>query len=198
MNQINSRSDYIDEVGKQNSQTDEACRLLSLIANGDQKAFINFYRRFHTSVFNFIYRLIHDYVGSEDVLQEVFEAVWRNARTYKGKAKVETWMYRIAYYKSISWLRRRRESEALEYIDEKFAEDTTDKIDILDTQRVKQSLDRLSVKQRAVIELTFMQGMTYREVAETLQIPVGTVKSRINSAIRVLSKVLKTERGLNT
>lgn len=195
MNPVTIKSDYIDEVDKQNCQPDEAHLLLSLIAKGDQKAFIYFYRRYHTSVFNFINRLIRDYVGSEDVLQEVFMAVWKNAKTFKGKAKVETWMYRIAYYKSMSWLRKRRDAVTLEFIDENYSEDTTDKADILDARRVKQSLAKLSVKQRAVVELTFMQGMTYREVAEILQIPLGTVKSRMSSALTLLSKVLKTERG---
>lgn len=182
-------SDYISKTKVSDLEV-QSHRLLLLIAQQDQQAFIELYRLYKQPLFNFIFRMIHDRVGAEDVLQEVFLAIWNGSKRFKGRSKVNTWIYRIAYNQSVSWLRRHRTVVAFDSVQEIPDEDLawTGKWD--DTENLARALDRLSTKQRAVIELAFMNGMSYQEISRILGIPVGTVKSRMCYGLKNLSEWL--------
>jgi RNA polymerase sigma-70 factor, ECF subfamily len=138
-------------------------------------------------------RLIHDPNGAEDVLQEVFIAIWKGASSFRGQACVKTWIYRIAYKRAISWVRNHRfifryeekdlPAEIIEY----------DEISMdhwLYGQMID-ALNQLSIKHRAVLELAYTHGLSYREIAAALECPIGTVKSRMCYALRSLSGKIK-------
>ena len=190
MNQKDSQGDYISESDDQQYQLLDSSELINLTAKGNQVAFIELYHRYYRGIYNFICRLIHDRIGAEDVLQEVFIAVWKGSMRFRAQSKVNTWIYRIAYNQSISWLRVHRELAWPDYLEEMPVEDAVLRSDVLERQKLLQVLSQLSVKHRSVIELTFVQGMTYREIAETLHIPVGTVKSRMNYAVKMMAKAM--------
>jgi RNA polymerase sigma-70 factor (ECF subfamily) len=166
--------------------------LLRWIASGDELAFGELYHRYHMAIFNYVLRLIHEPKEAEDLLQEIFVAVWRGAYRYREEAQVKTWLYRIAQYQAISWLRKRRPVTHIDdVIDINSEEPEHISVDILQRDEVRKAINCLSTKHRAVLELAFVQGMTYKDIALVVGCPVGTVKSRMSYALRALNGKLK-------
>lgn len=173
----------------------EDTRLLQRVAQGDEHAFEQLYARHSAALFTYLLRLVRRGEIAEEILQETFVAVWQQAALFEGRSAVKTWIFRIAHHKAVSWLRRKREhlnlNETLLPGGSGFSRrdenlDSWEEIDAL-----RQALDALSPKHRAVVELAYGQGMTYREIAWVLGIPVGTVKSRMKYALRHLEGILK-------
>jgi RNA polymerase sigma-70 factor (ECF subfamily) len=156
------------------------------------------YDEYSRSLYNYIYRLVGRWDIAEELLQDVFIAAWEGADRFRGGCKVSTWLYRIAHHKAVDWLRKKKPCrlEQVEWLParesperEAFASWTAD--------QVHAALDDLSAKHRAVIELAFMEGLSYREVADIVECPVGTVKSRVSYAKRYLRQALEM-RGIRS
>ncbi len=167
--------------------------LLKAITQGDQNAFADLYKRYQQQVYGYLLRILQDEAGAEDVLQEVFLAVWQGSGKFKHRSSVKTWIYRIAYKRSISWLRRyERKSSPIqldEIVDSGVGPEET-AISAIRIAHLKRAMVCLPPKHRAVLELAFTQDMSYLEIAEILNCPIGTVKSRMSYAIRNLSQIL--------
>jgi RNA polymerase sigma-70 factor (ECF subfamily) len=166
--------------------------LLRQAAAGDEAAFAELYDLYAPPVYNYLLRLVNEPSVAEEILQEVFLAMWRGARRFRAEAKVKTWLLRIAHHQAVSWLRRKRtvlwpddelEGDAAASIEEDLARHW--QID-----QVRGALARLSPKHRAVIELTFVHGLSYLEIAQVMNCPIGTVKSRMSYALRRLNDLL--------
>jgi RNA polymerase sigma-70 factor, ECF subfamily len=166
--------------------------LLRQVAAGDEAAFTELYDLYAPPVYNYLLRLVNEPPVAEEILQEVFLAMWQGAHRFRAEAKVKTWLLRIAHHQAVSWLRRARatlspdeelEPDDLEPIEEHLARNW--QID-----QVRAALARLSPTHRAVIELTFVQGLSYAEIAEVMNCPIGTVKSRMSYALRYLNDFL--------
>ncbi len=174
------------------SETDRA--LLARIAQGDERAFAALYQRYHVPLYNYLLRLIHRGTVAEELLQDAFLAVWEGAAGFRGQAKVKTWLFRIAHHRAVSWLRRRREAFTYdgELPDHPVPPQTEARA--MASWRVEQlrlALDKLTPDHRAVLELAFFHEMSYAEIAEVLDCPLGTVKSRMSYARRILTGHLK-------
>lgn len=172
----------------------QADRLLLLkIASGSEAAFDSFYQQYGTSIYNYILRLIHETAPAEEITQEVFLAVWTGASAFSGRASVKTWLFKIAHNQAVSWLRK---IKPLELLDKQHTLATKDpkleeKIDAdLQLEHLRLALDRLPFNHRATIELAFVHGLSYREIAEIMNCPIGTVKSRNAYALRQLKRLL--------
>ena len=166
--------------------------LLRRIAGGDELAFSELYQRYHVPIFNYVLRLIRDPKEAEDLLQEIFLAVWRGAYRYREQAQVKTWLYSIAHYQAVSWLRKRRLVTLFEDGVDLYSEGPEHiTADIMQRDDVRKALNCLSTKHRAVLELAFVHGMAYKEIAQVVGCPVGTVKSRMSYALRALNGKLK-------
>ncbi len=171
-------------------------QLIQMVARGDQIAFHKLYLRYAQLIFQYLLRLIHDTEQAEDLLQEVFLAVWKGAPRFRGKSKVKTWIYHIAHNQAVSWLRAHHPTVRL---DESMAAISEDRLP-LETQiatsfqryRIRRALDQLSPEHREVLELAYFHELSYREIAEIAGCPVGTVKSRANFARRYLGSILNT------
>jgi RNA polymerase sigma-70 factor (ECF subfamily) len=169
-------------------------KLLEDISKGDDQAFKQLYHRYYSGVYNYILRLIHEERVSEEIFQEVFLAIWQSAGKFRRKSSVKTWIFRIAYFQSMSWLRKNRESE---FLDEQnpFPDSGPSPEDFVvgqfESSQIISALENLSPKHRSVIELTFVHGFSYREIAETMKCPVGTVKSRMSYALKYMEAALK-------
>jgi RNA polymerase sigma-70 factor (ECF subfamily) len=170
-------------------------QLLRQVAAGDEVAFAELYDLYAPPVYNYLLRLVNEPAVAEEILQEVFLAMWQSAHRFREEAKVKTWLLRIAHHQAVSWLRRTRvtlstndeyEADDHEPIEEHLARSWQ-------TDQVRVALARLSSNHRAVIELTFVQGLSYTEIAEVMTCPVGTVKSRMSYALRHLNALLKNE-----
>jgi len=166
--------------------------LIQSISGGDETAFNQLYKRHNLPVYNYILRLISQSTVAEDILQEVFLAVWQKAAGFRGKSSVKTWVFRIAYNRSISWLRKNsnpnRQHQDIDGVPvvsaDKSPEGTL--IDRWQEDQIKSAIQRLSHNHRSVIELTFMHGFSYQEIAEIMKCPVGTVKSRMSYALKYI------------
>jgi RNA polymerase sigma-70 factor (ECF subfamily) len=166
--------------------------LLRQVAAGDEAAFAELYDLYAPAVYNYLLRLVNESTVAEEILQEVFLAMWQSAHRFREEAKVKTWLFRIAHHQAVSWLRRTR---AVLWPDDDLEDEEHDHIEEHLTRswqidQVRAALARLSPNHRAVIELTFVQGLSYSEIAEVMSCPIGTVKSRMSYALRHLNTLL--------
>jgi len=167
--------------------------LLSKISKNDEDAFKELYARYNLSVFNYLIRLIHQTTLAEDLLQESFLGIWQGAQKFRGKSSVKTWIFRIAHHKAISWLRKHGKNQQIpKDIDELslFSQEISPEEALIQRGQIAQiqnAIEQLSHNHRSTIELTFVHGFSYKEIAEIMGCPVGTVKSRMNYALKILS-----------
>jgi RNA polymerase sigma-70 factor, ECF subfamily len=166
--------------------------LVRRVAAGDEAAFAELYDLYAPPVYNYLLRLVNESAVAEDILQEVFLALWRGARNFRAEAQVKTWLLRIAHHQAVSWLRRKR---AVLWSDDELDQEAAVSLedDLTGSWQIDQlrgALARLSPKHRAVIELTFVHGLSYLEIAQVMNCPIGTVKSRMSYALRHMNELL--------
>ena len=173
-------------------------QLIRRVAARDQQAFAELYQRYELPLFNYLLRLVNEGPVAEDLLQEVFLALWNGAGGFHGQAKVSTWLFRVAHNQAVSWLRSHRPEVPEEWIADLAGENDNPEALAFQTLRndqIRSALDGLSTEHRAVIELAFYYDMPYAEIAEVIGCPVGTVKSRMSYARRYLASVLHSLAG---
>jgi len=172
---------------------DEA--LIARIASGDRLAMQVLFARHHVRVFRFVVRLMHDETAAQDVINEVFLDVWRQARKFEGRSSVSTWLIAIARFKAISMLRKRREDELDERTAESIEEPADDpervaaKLD--KAEKLRQCLEALSREHREIIDLVYYHEKSVEEVAEIVGIPENTVKTRMFYARKKLGELCR-------
>jgi RNA polymerase sigma-70 factor (ECF subfamily) len=169
-------------------------QLVQRTAKHDEDAFEELYQRFSGPIYNYLLRLIHEQAVAEDLLQEVFVSVWEGANRFRGQSKVSTWLFRIAHHRAVDWLRKRRPAlleENRPLFSDRDLEPEMETLAAWREDQVQAALAQLSVDHRAILELVFFHELSYREVAQVMDCPVGTVKSRVSYAKRDLNGVLK-------
>ena len=183
-----------DANGAGQEGEDLAC--LQQIAQGDRAAFERLYRRYYDRLFRFVLRVTGRMNLVEDVINDTMIVIWRKAGEYRAAAQASTWIFGIAYRKSLKALSR--ELRAPEVIDE--APETEElPADVVDRDglhtAIRQAVMRLPPEHRAVVDLTFFFNKSYEEVAQILDCPVGTVKSRMFHARAKLRPLLTQMLG---
>jgi len=170
--------------------------LIRQIAAGDERAFAELYETLGPTVFTYLVRVTRDQAAAEDLLQEVFLTVWKDANRFRGDASVKVWMLRIAHHKAVSWWRRQRPMVNLNLDQLVEPGDGMEEAALVawEHDRLIAALQQLAPKQRETIELVFGQQLSYTEVAAVLGCPVGTVKSRVSYALRALRHLLRDLR----
>jgi RNA polymerase sigma-70 factor, ECF subfamily len=177
--------------------SDEA--LLGLVAGGNKGAMRALFGRFNVRVFRFLVRLVHNDAVAEELLNDVFIAVWRHAGQFRARSRVSTWLLAIARQKALSVLRRR----TVEELDEavlRSVEDTADDPEaalgkVERNKLMRDCLEQLSPAHREVVDLVYYHERTTEEVAQILAIPRSTVKTRMFYARKRLSELLAA-RGI--
>ena len=150
------------------------------IAKGNEKTFKKLYEATESNVFHYIYRLVNNQQMAEDLLMETYIRTWKSAKNYRGHAKVLTWIIGIARNLTMNEFRNRKIREDDLHKDIRFSEKQFETCRNNETSAIlKDALNRLSLQHREVLDLLFLQGMRYEEIAVILDIPVNTVKSRI-------------------
>jgi RNA polymerase sigma-70 factor (ECF subfamily) len=175
---------------------DNERKLVERIQAGDREAFERLLDAYETRVYRLALRFTNSIPDAEDVTQEIFLAVYKGLAQFRGNSALGTWIYRIAMNHCLEF-RRKRKLEYLPY-DEELALPSLDWRDDPHqsagrnelSEKVEAALNCLSPLHRDVIVLHELQGMTYQEVAATLDVPVGTVKSRLSNAFRRLRDLL--------
>ena len=180
--------------------TDET--LIAQFQQGDVQAFDILVRRYKDQLLNYVYRFVNNRVDAEDIVQETFLRVFKNKHYYKEIAKFSTWVYTIAGNLAKTELRRRKRRKIFSVSN--FVNDERD-FDIPDGERtpdqavdgsikdsiIQQAIDKLPPKFKEVILLRDVQGFAYEEISQILNIPLGTVKSRVNRGRLKLQEDLK-------
>ena len=166
-------------------------QIVSLLEKGDKKAISILYDNYSDALYGVIKKIISDDDTAQDVLQESFVKIWRYSDKYdSSKAKLFTWLYRIAYNTAIDKVRSLKNKDGNEVQIDK---SSVYKIsagelneDVLDIQKHLKSIDE---KYQIVINALFFEGMTQQEASEELDIPLGTIKSRLKIGLRELKKI---------
>lgn len=171
-------------------------KVIQLLQSKDKKGIAFLYDNYSAALYGVILKIVHREEIAEDVLQETFVKIWKKSNQYdRTKGKLFTWLINIARNTAIDTIRskRFRQSKKSVPIDNSvYSHETLQtEIDVRDSglENVINSLDE---KYRTLINLAYFQGYTQKEIAEELNMPIGTVKSRIRFAIKELRKVLKT------
>ena len=164
-------------------------RLLALVATQDRGAFHLLYERYANAVYRYALSILRKPHLAEDVLQETMMAVWNGAKNYKGRSKVMTWILGITRNQAHNILRKESKGQRLPS-----ADPTTENHDPTQSLHVdlcvQDALETLTPIHREVMHLVFYENLTVREAAELLEIPTGTVKSRMHHARQALAKEL--------
>jgi RNA polymerase sigma-70 factor (ECF subfamily) len=175
--------------------------LIEAVGAGDRRAFRALYRRYRGAIYAFLRRRTGDSAVAEDLCQEVFMAVLDVSKRWEPRAKVSTLIYRIAA-NQLGKSRRRAPQSSFDEDQDHTAQTRGPEQEASSTEQarlVRGALARLDDDQRVVLVLHQYHGLSYAEVAEVLEIPVGTVRSRISRAKAALRKdlaeVLRREEG---
>ena len=169
--------------------------LISRVARRDANAFELLYRRYARPVFGLALRRLGDRMRAEDAVQETFAAVWRSARTYRPERGAGApWLYAVARNAIVDRSRNRSEPPA-EAPDVPSSEPTpAERADASYVAwRVHRALEELSPKERDVIELAYYGELSQSEIADFLDIPLGTVKTRTRAGLGRLADLLEGE-----
>ncbi|RME83203.1 MAG: sigma-70 family RNA polymerase sigma factor [Caldilineae bacterium] len=179
-------------------QLDDAT-LMQLIARREAGALSELYDRYGRLVYTVAYNAVADSEGAEEITQEVFIQAWQNAHTYRSdRSKVATWLTSITRYRSIDFLRRRKVRHHGRHVpwdtlgDAVHAQDGVGETveQRLQQDRVRRALGTLPPEQQQVLALAYFQGYSQREIAELLDLPLGTVKTRVRLAMQKLRQML--------
>ena len=182
---------------------DPACAdagLLRRISHGDGDAMASFYREHGRVVFAQVLLVVGDRVLAEEIVQDTMLAVWRGAGSFRGESSVRSWVIAIARRQTRDRLRRRR----LQVVDDTFLADQPGlgpgpevmALDRAALAEVRGAIQELVPAHREVLGLAFGSRLSLPEVADVLEIPVGTVKSRLAAARTALNRTLD-EKGQN-
>ena len=171
------------------SHAPDDSRLMARITARDLRAFEDLYRAYHPRLSRFLMNILRHPHLAEEALDDAMMVVWRRSDSYNGTSKVSTWIFAIAY--RIALKARSRYREPQEDREPEPGEDSPinpeDELGQRQTQAILLgAMGKLSAEQRAVVDLTYFHDMGYREIAEILDCPVGTVKTRMRHARRHL------------
>jgi RNA polymerase sigma-70 factor (ECF subfamily) len=176
-----------------NEPTD-AHALLRQTADGQTGALEALYAAFHAPVYAFALKRVRNAADAAEILNEVFLEVWRSAGRFEGRSRPLTWLLGIAHHKIVDHLRRQH-ADREEVLPPDMADpDPPDLSAALmgaqDADLVRRCLERLSGSHRLVVHLAFYQDLSYSEIAEIADCPVGTVKTRMFHAKQSLKRCL--------
>jgi RNA polymerase sigma-70 factor (ECF subfamily) len=169
--------------------------LMEDVRGGKVEKLAILFERHHVALFNYFLRLTGNRPVSEDLVQEVFTRILKYRTTYRGEDRFAVWMYKIARNAHIDFLRRQKETVPLE---DQF--DEAQSADLIPEERVERqqeaalisrALKKLSPRKQEVILLSRFQNLKYREIAELMECPVGTVKGMVHRAVQELGDIYK-------
>jgi RNA polymerase sigma-70 factor (ECF subfamily) len=180
------------------SQHVEDSALIERMMAGDEAALSTLYDRYSPMLFGMLMCVLKDRQVAEEVLQDLFLQLWRNAGRFDAtRGSLPAWLMVIARNRAISRLRGRRDRELLEEEEGDFASTFTSDRNIEDeavraelARNVSAALAKLPAEQRQALELAYFEGMTQSEIAARTGAPLGTVKTRVRTAMQALRQTL--------
>lgn len=186
------------EVDAEGDAAEGERALLALIAAGDRDALAQLYAVYQRRLFRYLCHLTPDRGLAEEILQDTLLAVWRSAGSFEARSSVRTWLFGVARRQAHNGLRRRgREvtnTDELDGVSDTAPGPEGRTLALEDRERLTAAMGQLSPLHREVLALVFVEGLGYGEVAAMLDIPEGTVKSRLSNGRRALRALLGAAR----
>jgi RNA polymerase sigma-70 factor (ECF subfamily) len=166
--------------------------LVTRLCDGDQNAMADLYDRYSGIVYGVALRVLGDTTAAEDVLQEIFLQLWRRPQAYKAdRGGLAPWLAVIARNRAIDVLRKRPPENDLTELPVAVAIDLEDvAAQRLAVEKVRRAIAQLPEEQRSALEMAFFEGLTHAEIATKTGDPLGTVKTRIRSALMAVRKAV--------
>jgi RNA polymerase sigma-70 factor, ECF subfamily len=167
--------------------------LLARIRRGEDAAMAALYDRYSRVVYSVALRVLRDASMAEDVLQEIFMQVWRSPDSFMAtKGSLGGWLAVVARNRSIDSLRRKRPVEQVEEVQLASSFNLADEAERNSLiERARGVITHLPAEQRKTLEMAFFDGLTHTEIAEMTGDPLGTVKTRIRSALTTLRRAFQ-------
>lgn len=171
--------------------------MIAAIAAGDMSAFEQMHRKYFPKLMHFARRITGSAEAAEEVANDVLMTIWRTADRFEGRSKASTWIFGIAYRMAL----KQRQKLGLRRGDVELDEEmiaggpNTEETTIM-TKDLGDALEQLSPELRAVVELTYYNGYLYTEIADILDCPVGTVKTRMMTARKRLRALLSDDADI--
>jgi len=196
------------------SQRSDEELLLDYRDHGDRRAFAALVRRYERELYSYLCRYLGDAAMAEDVFQATFLNVHLKCRQFEADRRVRPWLFTIATNQAIDAQRRNRRHRMVsldKYNGESGTDDLGSLLELLESSEsspieqvedaerrrwVREAITRLAEPLRAAVNLIYFHGMKYREAAEVLDVPVGTVKSRMHTAVLKLNEAWKRTHAL--
>jgi RNA polymerase sigma-70 factor, ECF subfamily len=177
-------------------------QLIAECLQGRSAAFGELVRRYQDRLYNTVYRLLDNSEDAQDVVQDAFIHAYQSLTSFKGDSLFYTWLYRIAVNTAISWRRKQRNAlrvrfdgvggGSMEPADVSVGNEPSHALERAEEERrVRLALNRVSLEHRAVLILKDMEGQKYEAMAEILQVPIGTIRSRLHRARLEMRQVLE-------
>ena len=170
--------------------------LVRAVARADERAFASLFDSYSSRLFGFLMRMLQSEAEAEEVLQEVFMQIWQRAADFdEARGRAFTWLVTIARSRALDRLRTRRSNDRKDTLAfcerQQYGPDgLEDVIRLEEREMVRRALGELSEAQRQAILLAYFEGLTHPEIAERLDTPLGTVKTRTRDGLGKLRKIL--------
>jgi len=169
--------------------------LIERIVQRDESALALLYDRYAGLLSSVLNRVLRDTQAAEEILQDIFFQLWRNAERFDvSRGSLPGWLVVVARNRAISRLRQHNPARGDELNENSVALAFNLEGEVVQQQllgRIKEALDKLPVEQRAAMELAYFEGLTHSEIAARTGAPLGTVKTRLRSALETLRRTLQ-------
>ena len=173
-----------------------ATQLVDRVKNGEQSAFAELYDKYAGAIYGVTLKIVRSEEAAEDVLQDAFVKIWKNIHAYDStRGTIFTWMLNVARNTAIDRLRKMKnldkakiqtQEQHVNNPDGNRSSQNTNTIGLID------EVEKLKPEHRILVEYIYFNGYTQQEVADELDMPLGTVKTRIRSAVGELRKIFAT------
>ncbi len=174
--------------------------LIAACQRGEREAQRQLYEQYVPQVYALALRLTGSEHDAADICHDAFVRAFAAIRSFDGRSKLGTWLYRITVNEVRQrWRRQQTQQRHLEKLAELRATQVGEATEAADAEAVQAALDALSDDHRAILILRYKQGLSYHEIAEVLELPPGTIASRLNRARQALrARLERAESGLTT
>ena len=179
-------------------QTDEELAALAAREGSDGPAFVALVERFRARVWRICFRLLGNEQDANDAAQEVFLRIHRGLPYFRGEARLSTWIYRIVANVCVQEQQSRKpvtQSIDEEGLDRRTPSSSANRelSDLMLRDRLEKAIARLPANYRLLVAAHYLQGVRYEDLAEALNLPLGTLKTQLHRAKRQLRRLLETE-----
>nr|WP_202457514.1 MULTISPECIES: sigma-70 family RNA polymerase sigma factor [unclassified Streptomyces] len=184
------RVNEVVRIGSRSAPGPDLQELLARVARGDQQAFTGVYDAVAGPVLGVVRGVLRDHAQSEEVTQDVLVEVWRTAPRYRAdRGTAMTWVLTLAHRRAVDRVRSveaaaARDRKAAQLADTPAFDEVSEEVEAhLEREQVRRCLRGLTEVQRQSVTLAYYRGLTYRQVAELLALPLGTVKTRLRDGL---------------